>query len=53
MCIEADSVNDVSKTKIASFHVAYTLDNGVTIIPSQLVIYAANVDSMANTFGIR
>lgn len=49
MCIIADSVNDVSKTKIASFHVAYTMDGGKTIIPSQLVVYAANVDSVANT----
>ena len=34
MCIVADDINDVSKTKIASFHVAYSLDDGKTIIPS-------------------
>lgn len=46
MCIVADSVDDVSKTKIASFRVAYTLDNGKTVVPSQLVVYSANVDSL-------
>jgi hypothetical protein len=49
MCIIADSVGDVSKTRIASFHTAYTLDGGKTIIPSQLIVYAANVDSNTAT----
>lgn len=48
MCIVADDVNDISSTKIACFHVAYKLDNGPDIIPSQLVVYAANVDSVAD-----
>lgn len=48
MCIVADSVKDVSKTKIAAFHVGYSLD-GTNIIPGQLIVYAANVDSNANT----
>ncbi|XWV25701.1 hypothetical protein QJ857_gp0026 [Tupanvirus soda lake] len=48
MCIVADSVKDVSNTKIASFHGAYTLDDGKTIIPAQLIVYSANVDSNAN-----
>lgn len=49
MCIVADSVKDVSKTKIASFHTGYTLDGGATIIPSQLIVYSATVDSNTNT----
>lgn len=49
MCIIADNVKDVSETKIASFHVAYSLDNAITILPGQLVVYAAKVDSMTNT----
>lgn len=49
MCIVADSVKDVSKTKIASFHTAYTLDGGKNIIPSQLVVYSADVDSNTDT----
>ena len=49
MCIVADSVNDVSKTKIASFHTGYALDGGQTVIPAQLIVYSANVDSAANT----
>jgi hypothetical protein len=49
MCIVADDIKDVSKTKIASFHVAYTLDDGKTIIPSQLIVYSANVNSNKNT----
>lgn len=49
MCIIADNVKDVSKTKIASFHTGYTLDGGKTILPSQLVVYSANVDSTTNT----
>lgn len=49
MCIVADSIKNISKTKIASFHVAYTLDNGKTIKPAQLVVYSANVDSNTNT----
>lgn len=48
MCIVADSVEDISKTRIASFHVAYTLDNSKTIIPAQLVVYSAIVDSLTN-----
>lgn len=49
MCIVADEVRDVSKTKIASFHVAFTLDDSKTIIPSQLVVYSANVESNVNS----
>lgn len=49
MCIVADDVIDVSKTKIASFHVAYSMDNGQTVIPSQLVVYATNIDSVTNS----
>jgi hypothetical protein len=58
MCIIADSVRDVSKTNIASFHVAYSIDDnktneigqpyGKTIIPSQLVVYSAEVDSVVS-----
>ncbi|AYV84961.1 MAG: hypothetical protein Satyrvirus1_47 [Satyrvirus sp.] len=48
MCIIADSVKDVSKTKIASFHVSYTYDGRIFTL-AQLVVYAANVDSMTNT----
>jgi len=49
MCIVADSVKNISKTKIASMHIAYTLDSGITVIPAQLVVYAANVDSSTQT----
>lgn len=48
MCIVADDVNDVSKTKIGTFHVGYSLKKG-DIIPAQLVVYSANVDSLAKT----
>lgn len=46
MCIIADCVGAVSQTKIASFNVGYTIDNGVTISPAQFVAYAANVESL-------
>lgn len=49
MCIVADNVREVSKTKIASFHAAYSLDGGKTIIPAQLIVYSAEVVSNANT----
>lgn len=49
MCIVADSVNDVSKTKIASFHVGYSLDDKKTVLPAQLIVYAADVDSNATS----
>lgn len=49
MCICADTVNDISKTKIASFHVGYSLDSGKTIIPSQLIVYSAMVDSVSKS----
>lgn len=49
MCIVADSVKDIQKTKIASFHVAYSFDDGKTLIPAQLVVYSAKVDSNTNT----
>lgn len=49
MCIVADNVKDVSETKIASFHIAYSLDGGVSLLPGQLVVYAATVDSTAPT----
>ena len=48
MCIIADSIKDVSKTKIACMQTAYSFDNGQTIIPAQLVVYSANVDSSTN-----
>lgn len=49
MCIVTDSVNDVSNTKIATFHIAYSFDNGITIKPSQLIVYSANVDSIGKS----
>ena len=52
MCIIADNVKEVSKTKIVSMQTAYTLDNGQTIIPAQLVIYSANIDSDVNSNAI-
>lgn len=45
MCIIADAVGNISKNKIASFHVAYKLNNK-TIMPAQLVIYSTNVQSL-------
>ncbi|AGC02192.1 hypothetical protein H012_gp261 [Acanthamoeba polyphaga moumouvirus] len=45
MCIIADEVDDVSSTKIASFHVAYKLENSNEVVPAQLIVYAANIDS--------
>jgi len=39
MCIVADSVNDVSNTKIAAFHIGYKIENSDNIIPAQLVVY--------------
>ena len=33
MCIVADEVEDVSKTKIVSFHVGYSYDNAQTVVP--------------------
>ena len=45
MCIIADDVKFVGNTKIASFHVAYSLDGGRTVVPSQLVVYSASIDS--------
>ena len=52
MCIIADDVKEVSKTKIVSMQTAYTLDNGQTIIPAQLVIYSANIDSNVSSNAI-
>ncbi|AFX92856.1 hypothetical protein CE11_00830 [Megavirus courdo11] len=49
MCIVADKVNNVSETKIASFHVAYKLDGDTEVVPSQLVVYAANIDSQTDS----
>lgn len=49
MCIVADSVKDISGTKIASFHVAYTNTDKDHIMPAQLIIYSANVDSLTNS----
>jgi hypothetical protein len=46
MCIVADSVSDVSKTKIASFSVAYSLNGDRNMIPAQLIVYAAKVESL-------
>lgn len=49
MCIIADNVKDVSKTKIACLHVGFTFDAGITVIPAQLTVYSANIDSQTNT----
>lgn len=49
MCIIADNVNDVSKTKIASFHIGYIINNNNIVVPGQLVIYSAAVDSTVAT----
>lgn len=49
MCILADTVDDVSKTKIVSFHVAYAINQGTTLTPAQLVMYSANVTSNVNS----
>ncbi|AGF85058.1 hypothetical protein QJ854_gp724 [Moumouvirus goulette] len=49
MCIVADEVNNVSSTKIASFHVAYKIENSDQVIPAQLTIYAANIDSQTES----
>lgn len=48
MCIVADVSNDVSETKIVSFHVAYNF-SGEKITPAQLVVYSANIDSATST----
>lgn len=48
-CIIADHVNNVSKTKIASFHVTHTIDGSSKKIPSQLVVYSASLDSAVST----
>jgi len=42
-------VKDVSKTKIASFHVGYATGSNQVPIPAQLIVYAATVDSTADT----
>ncbi len=47
MCIIADNVKDVSGTKIAIFHVGYK-SNETDIVPAQLVVYSAQVDSIAD-----
>lgn len=48
MCIVADSVNDVSKTRIFSSHVGFTInDNGEKVF-AQLIVYSANVDSIVD-----
>ena len=48
MCIVADSVADISKTKIACFHIGCRLNNNTNVVLSQLVVYSANVDSIAD-----
>lgn len=52
MCIIASEVNDVSQTKIISFNVGYSYDNGKTIVPSQLVIYSADIDNIKQSNAI-
>ncbi len=52
MCILADSIKNISKTKIASLQTAYSFDNGKTISPAQLVVYSVIVDSNKNTNAI-
>lgn len=49
MCIIADNVNNVSKTKIACMHVGFSFDGGKNVIPGQLTVYSANIDSQVNT----
>jgi len=60
MCIVADDVKDVSKTKIVSFHVGYVegrpgpqyeLGSSTEIkpIPAQLIVYSAQVDTVVNS----
>lgn len=50
MCIIADIVKEVDKTKIAVMHIGYSIGNQAKteILPGQLVVYAASVDSVAN-----
>ena len=49
MCIVANEVEDVSNTKIISFNVGYSYDNGKTVTPSQLVIYGADIDNISKS----
>ncbi len=44
MCIVADSVIEVAKTKIACFQVGFKIENS-EIMPSQLTVYSAEIDS--------
>lgn len=49
MCIIMDIVKDVSNTKIACFHIGYTIKNVTKEgepIPAQLVVYSATVESL-------
>jgi len=55
MCIIADSVKDISTTKIAVFHVGYVFQNQnqnpipkPIPNPAQLVVYSAQVDSVVD-----
>ena len=57
MCIVADIIRDVSNTKIACFHVAYKNSNNsnnsnLDPQPIQLIVYAADIDSVAKTNGL-
>lgn len=52
MCIIADSVESVSKTKIACVSVAHSYDNGKTIIYGQLIVYSANINSITESNAI-
>ncbi len=45
MCIIADIVKHVDNTKIAVFHVGYKMGLAGEILPGQLIVYSANVDS--------
>lgn len=49
MCIIADNVKDVSKTKIACFHVGFAFDGEKSVFPAQLTVYSANIDSQTST----
>lgn len=48
MCIVADSVDDVSNTKIAVLSIAYSVNSAKPLIPAQLVVYSASVTSLVS-----
>ena len=48
MSIIVDSVNDVSKTRIFSNHVDFTINGNGEKVFAQLIVYSANVDSIVD-----